>query len=347
MVMTESSDFTTYGMEPHTVEEVFRASPEPGSYYRCPVSTPLHASKRPRQKIPESLTFVSLDFSKVEESRKPNLLNRGMPAGKKLLPRRKNMDYYYIDKKFQKRIAAQSNTTWLRSLCAQPVDEIFVKYRQLSEVKQQQQSAMLTRSYTTTPGEQAIMDAWETNSTKRQQSACSRSSLNSRATEATVSPQLTVVSKPYRKVQSNTEHGQRPNSRADISSQQSPGGSGFQTPVVSRSTPVCDSPLMVQKPSRDSSLESLCLIPVPDKTSNDAAPTVDNDYYDQFKRQSPKLPNVYNYRRRKIMTIGNQNVYTYSQPSPTAYSPVNSPRKFSELSASANTLFEIRENEKD
>lgn len=327
---TEKANFQGYANDHPSVEEVYRASPEPGSYYRCPVSTPLHTGTRPpRQKFPESLTFVSLDFQKVENLTKPKH-HRGMPAGKKIMPRRKNMDYYYIDKEFQKRIAAQSNSLWLRSLCAQPVDEIFSKYRLLSEVKKQQET--LTRGYTT-PGEKAIFEAWETNSSRRLGSAGSRSSLTSRATTVSASPQLSVVSKSYRKVHTGVDSAPRHNSLVDSSTQQSPGESGLQTPVVSRATPTG---LMRSKT---------------EKLQTNINPVVEDTFYDQFKRQTPKLPDLtkksysFNPRQRKIIQHGND-IYILSQPSTATASPSVSPRKL-ELSSSGNTnfsLFEINEN---
>jgi hypothetical protein len=74
------------------------------------------------------------------------------------LARRKNFEYYYVDKAFQNRLAAHSNSTWLKSLVSQPVREIFGKYRRHGEMMDD--PLQVPRSYST-PGERAIHDGWD------------------------------------------------------------------------------------------------------------------------------------------------------------------------------------------
>lgn len=305
MVMTTGgANIHSYSLEQSGIEDIFRASPEPGSYYRCPVSTPLHGKRHNQQKIPESVTFVSLDFSKVKSSPKQNVY-RGMPAGKKIAPRRKNMDYYYVDKSFQKRIAKQSNTTWLRGLCAQPVEEIFTKYRKQSEFKRQ--NTIMTRSFST-PGEKAILEGWESNSSKRLSSATSRSSLQSLTTQETTTPPLQVVSKPYRQNGSDGDVT-RASSRVDANPHLTTPG---ETPRESGLAFNDSSPQSRQnKNLRESSSVPLNI-----------SPTVDDQYYDQFKRQYTRLPDIhkksYSFQTRQRKYYSSPNLYSSPrEPSPT------------------------------
>lgn len=305
MVMTTgSANVHSYSNDPLGIDDIFRASPEPGSYYRCPVSTPLHGKRPTQQKIPESLTFVSLDFSQVKSSPKQNVY-KGMPAGKKIIPRRKNMDYYYVDKSFQKRIAQQSNTTWLRGLCAQPVDEIFTKYRRQSELKRH--NTILTRSFST-PGEKSILEGWESNSSKRLGSATSRSSFHSLTTQDTGSPPLEVVSKPYRHHGSEDEVT-RTSSRVDANPHlTSPG----ETPRESGSVFSNSAARRQNDTLRDSTSVRLNISTV-----------VDDDFYDQFKRQETTLPDIH---RKKNYSFQTRQRKYYSSPNLYASPRDNSPR---------------------
>ncbi|XP_062596460.1 uncharacterized protein LOC134257902 isoform X2 [Saccostrea cucullata] len=306
VVKTGQAIVTGYRFDQPAMDDIFRASPEPGSYYRCPVSTPLHGKRPTPQKIPESVTFVSLDFSQVKSSPKQNVY-KGMPAGKKVVPRRKNMDYYYVDKTFQKRIARQSNTSWLKGLCAQPVEEIFTKYRRQSELKRQH--TMLTRSFST-PGEKAIVEGWESNSSKRLNSATSRSSVFSLTTQDTVTPSLEVVSKPYRHHNSE-EDVTRSSSRVDANQHvTSPG----DTPRESGSVFITSS--SPAHPPNNISRDSTSL-------RLNISPVVGNDFYDQFKRQSSKLPDIHN--KKNNYSFHNRQRKYYSSPnlysSPREQSP--------------------------
>lgn len=305
MVMTTGGanfNNNNYSLEHAGIDDYFRASPEPGSYYRCPVSTPLHGKGRGQQKIPESVTFVSLDFSQVKSSPKQNVY-RGMPAGKKVVPRRKNMDYYYVDKSFQKRIARQSNTSWLRGLCAQPVEEIFTKYRKQSELKRQ--NTIMSRSYST-PGEKAILEGWESNSFRRLNSATSRSSLQSLTTQETETPSLQVVSKSYHHSDGDVTRG---SSRVDANPHLTTPG---DTPRESGSVINNSSPRLRQNENLRENTS--CRLNI--------SPVVDDQFYDQFKRQSTKFPDIhkksYAFQSRQRKYYSSPNLFASPrEPSPT------------------------------
>jgi hypothetical protein len=79
---------------------------------------------------------------------------------------KKNFDCYFV-RKIDKtlHIDAQTHSTWLSSLCAQPVDEIFTKYKRKSEANNGTQH--VTRSNNSTPGEKALLSAWSSNASNR------------------------------------------------------------------------------------------------------------------------------------------------------------------------------------
>lgn len=287
MVMTTAGARDTAVLKPLPIvqDDLFRLSPvlPDGPVYRCPVSTPLNTTKRPLQqvKLPESLKFVSIDCSQVEVE---NPLNHGVHrSGTKVSikqkspfrpARKKNFDYYYVDKQFQRKLSEYTNTTWLKSLCSQPVDEIFGKYRP-SATSRQTSDGRLSRNFST-PGELAIRDAWEVNSLKRVGSGMSRASRlskNSQLTERTVSPNFTIVSRPYVRPPSD-----RVDSRVDaVPHPPSPGNTEDNSRVPSRGS------FYITREYDDLDLH----------------PYVNNTAYDSYQRKERdrKLPDINKTRR--------------------------------------------------
>ncbi|XP_069103395.1 uncharacterized protein [Argopecten irradians] len=287
MVMTTagSRDTTVIKQLPVVQDDVFRLSPVPadGSLYKCPVSTPMNESKRPLHhvKMPESLKFVSIDCSQIESSPRHTIHRPGAKVSSKFKSpfrhaRKKNFDYYYVDKKFQTKLSGETNTTWLKSLCSQPVDEIFGKYRPNATpaASRQQSESRMSRNFST-PGELAIKEAWEVNSLKRIGSATSRASRlskNSHMTERTVSPNFTVVSKPYVR-----PHSDRADSRVDT-------------------VPHPPSPGNTEENSRAPSRGSFYITNQPDGQF-EIHPYINTSSYESFKQRDRKLPDIHKNRR--------------------------------------------------
>ncbi|OWF46854.1 uncharacterized protein LOC110455122 [Mizuhopecten yessoensis] len=287
MVMTTNGARDTAVMKPPPVvqDDVFRLSPVPadGSLYKCPVSTPMYEAKRPLHhvKIPESLKFVSIDCSQIENTPRHTIHRPGTKVSSKFKSpfrhaRKKNFDYYYVDKKFQTKLSGFSNTTWLKSLCSQPVDEIFGKYRPNAtpSASRQPSEGRVSRNFST-PGEMAIKEAWEVNSLKRIGSATSRASRlskNSQLTERTASPNLTIISKPYVR-----PHSDRVDSRVDT----------IPHPPSLGNT---------EENSRAPSRGSFYITKDPDDPI-DFHPYINSTSYDLLKQKDRKLPDIHKNRR--------------------------------------------------
>lgn len=203
------------------------------------------------------------------------------------MPRTRNFDYYYVDKKFQKRLAGHSNTRWLRALCAQPVDEIFGKYRAQTEVKTQHDT--MSRAFST-PGERAIFEAWESNSNSRRiGSATSRSSKKSESTQRTISPQLTIITKSLCKTQESSRNDSRNDSRIDsVPHPPSLGGTAESSRAPSRN-----------RNHREQTFEFMSL--------NENIPLMSDSYYNQFQRKETKFPDIKDKKSTPIM--GKQRKY--------------------------------------
>jgi len=303
--MTTGTRETAFLHKQHAIpEDLLRLSPAPADMaaYKCPVSTPMNVKRTQRQgKIPESLAFVSLDVSHLQNKPKQTINSYGNKQQIKhkgstfRSPRRRNFDYYYVDKKFQKRISSHTNTYWLKALVSQPVDEIFTKYSHAG-VSPSREASGRTRNFST-PGELAIMDGWESNSTKRIGSATSRisrrsgTSCASQLTDSrTISPDLTIVSKSMQIFGTGDNASSRVDSRVD--SVQHPNSLG-NTEDNSRA------------PSRGSNTQRETLEISPIEVSINM--NVNEDYYDQFKRKDSKLPGIKNGRNNVI--TGTQRKY--------------------------------------
>ncbi|VDI42465.1 Hypothetical predicted protein [Mytilus galloprovincialis] len=287
MVMTTNKK-NGYFPDRSRIENCLRASPEPGPFLRCPVSTPLNSHRPLRQKIPESLTFVSLDFSKVKSFPKGQP-HRG-PHGFRLntnrnmrsdnLARRKNFDYYYVDQAFQNRLAAYSNSKWLRSLCSQPVPEIFHKYRRKGEMLDE--PLQVPRSYST-PGERSIHDGWDLNSRRgtREHSAFSSNPIS---TNNSNSPQLTIISRSCTTV-NITPHTTIESRGESLPQQPSP------NPVESLDAD--EESVFQPSPQPTPRKSPLKREPISDiRLPTGYSPLIDESIYEHFERKEMKLPDI-------------------------------------------------------
>ncbi|XP_052243444.1 uncharacterized protein LOC127853202 isoform X2 [Dreissena polymorpha] len=164
-------DVTSHDVS-HGYDVMDRLSPHVGGIvgeevYRCPVSTPT-VTRRPSIKGQCHQPFIA--FSSMNRSlRIPNELlsskqfnfRSAKSRRPQTKPQRKNFDYYFVkesDKPVY--IDAQMQSTWLNSLCSQPVNEIFGKYKRKSESFRNRPPARSTNS---TPGEKALYTGWSCN----------------------------------------------------------------------------------------------------------------------------------------------------------------------------------------
>ncbi|XP_041354273.1 uncharacterized protein LOC121372077 [Gigantopelta aegis] len=158
-------DVNSYGGYEELVSLVTR-SPTSQGPYRCPVSTPSN-SRRPDVKARRRLVQNSPPPLQRLDHKAFIVRSLGMGRRRSRESRgsgspQKNVGYYFVDKSFQTQEAALTNSFWLKSLCAQPVEEILGKYRRKSDF---QRTKLLWSKTFSTPGEQAILSAWETNTT--------------------------------------------------------------------------------------------------------------------------------------------------------------------------------------
>lgn len=300
MVMTTNRK-NGYFPDRSNVENCLRASPEPGPFLRCPVSTPQNSHRPMRHKIPESLAFVSLDFSKVKSF--PKIPAHRGPQGFKTkgnrqlirndnLARQKNFDYYYVDKRFQNRLAANSNSQWLRSLCSQPVPEIFGKYRRHGEMLDEPIKAA-TRSFST-PGERSILEGWDLNSRRgrREHSAFSMPTKTGTPTSSN-SPQLTII----------TRSCTNANLIPTITKTESRGDSlprALLTPKVEDSSDEETEETVVQKTPEPTPQPTVTPRTSPIKREQISeirlptgfSPLIDESLYDHYERKDTKLPEI-------------------------------------------------------
>ena len=319
MVMPTNRNNGYYPDRSH-IENCLRASPEPASFMRCPASTPLQTHRPLRQQIPESLTFVSLDFSKVKSFPKSHphrgpkgfrvITNRNLRTEN--LARRKNFEYYYVDKAFQNRLAAHSNSTWLKSLVSQPVREIFGKYRRHGEMMDD--PLQVPRSYST-PGERAIHDGWDSNSKhgRRENSAFSLSTKYEASTQVTNSPQLTIITRSCTQV--ITPHTAN-ESNADLVQHRLSPNLG-DSPEAEEESEIHPSPQATPRVT-PVKREPISEIRLPTGYS----PLIDESIYANFERKDMRLPDINSTKStathstnkgRKIFFDGNRNSYNAGQ----------------------------------
>ena len=152
--------------------------------YRCPVSTPAN-SRRPirgqstnytGQSVPNEQMYVA--FSNRCEK------NQKLLSNEKQYRRRANTNlqtykdtnstgkHYYFIARIQPAALhtakSPQRAPWLNTLCSQPVEEIFTKYKRRLEASMVRE-AWHTRDVST-PGEKALVSAWSCNSSQRSQS---------------------------------------------------------------------------------------------------------------------------------------------------------------------------------
>ena len=157
--------------------EVLRFSPAglegPLEPYRCPVSTPAGTRRNSRKSNPNPyVAYTNLNrsmqiptSSSLSKQSNTRYLYKRRPVAN---AQTKNFDCYYVNKiKKEAYIDSQTNpSTWLNSLCSQPVDEIFTKYKRKSEATEMVKNSAKTRNVST-PGEKALITAWSSNTSQR------------------------------------------------------------------------------------------------------------------------------------------------------------------------------------
>ena len=163
---------------PHPDSDYYNQDP-----YRCPVSTPAN-SRRPikgqatnyvGQSVPNEHMYVAFS-NRCEKKQKPF-------ANEKQYRRKANTNaqsyqdtnstgkHYYFIARIQPAALHTVNShraPWLNTLCSQPVEEIFTKYKRRLEASMVRE-AWQTRDVST-PGEKALVSAWSCNSSQRSQS---------------------------------------------------------------------------------------------------------------------------------------------------------------------------------
>lgn len=171
----------------HEYEELFRFSPEGQADasrepYRCPVSTPADNRRpEPRSRPSSFVTFTNLNrsMSLPRHSSYQKYSNQRLLQSRRQMtkPQNKNMsDCYFVGKggNSQVRVEGQVKSAWLSSLCSQPVNEIFGKYKRKTEAGQLTNASLRTRNLST-PGEKALFNAWTSNSSHRGTPSVSKS----------------------------------------------------------------------------------------------------------------------------------------------------------------------------
>ena len=146
--------------------------------YRCPVSTPT-VSRRPgsngQRSLQPFITFTSMNRSlnmptNISEPKHNLYKQYKRPVAK---AQRKNFDCYFVNRNVRPaQFDAKTKATWLNTLCAQPVSEIFGKYKRRSEASRQEFNPKLRNS---TPGEKALVSGWSSNASSRGSPTRSRS----------------------------------------------------------------------------------------------------------------------------------------------------------------------------
>ena len=161
------------------IENIDRLSPSVTDVnYRCPVSTPTLTRRHSMRENgrDNSHQYHHHFVSFTAGSRTPRVSNT--PSAKyvgykmsspskrpQTKPQKKNFDCYFVNKIDRTvHIDAQTHSTWLSTLCAQPVDEIFGKYKRKTDALRQR---LPTRGRNSTPGEMALQTAWSSNASCR------------------------------------------------------------------------------------------------------------------------------------------------------------------------------------
>lgn len=131
-------------------------------YYRCPVSSPAMGNP---------VKYNNQFKSTVDSPRDTGIFitQPGQSSPRNQLPvnnhvTKTNLEYYYNDSKQQKKESNSLKNTWVKSLCAQPVEEIMAFYQKRTAL---QRSRDIWTRAGSTPGERELLRAWRTNSSKK------------------------------------------------------------------------------------------------------------------------------------------------------------------------------------
>ena len=252
--------------------------------YRCPVSTPAYSGRPPRWQQGEQPVFTRNELPDdqmyVAFSKRCQRASRNGANGK-LTYRRSFNDRYSADETRSKdrhyyfiaRLQPSSNVVespvrskWLNTLCSQPVEEIFVKYKRRLEANLVPE-AWSSRDVST-PGEKALVSAWSCNSSTRSQS-CTPSFRSPTPVHDATSP-----------VSRMSTHS----SLRAYGGYESDSSKRLRKPEFSL-VPVVSSATLLHKvnPSPRSSVSSIKTNIVPNDTKTKIKPN--KDTYDKFKRE--------------------------------------------------------------
>ena len=247
--------------------------------YKCPVSTPAYSGRPTRgdqgRNVPEEQMYVA--FSKRCQ-RTPRNGSNGKLMYRRSFNNRHSADetrskgrHYYFIARLQPSLNAVESpvrSQWINTLCSQPVDEIFVKYKRRLEANLVPE-AWSSREVTT-PGEKALVSAWSCNSSQRSQSCTPSLRSPTPAYGATT---------PISRLSNN--------SSLRVSGYESDSSKRLRKPDFSL-VPVVSSYTLLHKvnPSPRSSISSVkSILPNETKVKINKAKKAQNDLYDQYKRE--------------------------------------------------------------
>lgn len=199
--ITDDNVYDTSGIE-YPVDEV----------YRCPVSTPT-VGRRPgyykmQNPIQPFIAFTSMNHSLQipRDISAPKHSEYKMSKSRRVVakPQKKNFDCYFVNRG-DKSVTSdnQVKSTWLNTLCAQPVDEIFGKYKRRSEASRRH---VQTRVRNSTPGEKALVSGWSSNASNRGSPSRSKSH-RSMQTSQSRNSRLSSIDPSFRVYEPDPERG--------------------------------------------------------------------------------------------------------------------------------------------
>lgn len=265
-------------------------SQTPTDTYRCPVSSPNAAVEAPRPIANSQLGFMTDRASPLQRGSllvtyKTRHRNVGK-LGSLMTPRSRNMDYYYVNSQSQSNADKQIASPWVNSLCAQPVEEIFGKYKKQFEMQRMKQ--LWTKTFTT-PGEKALLDVWMKNESKKSsnqktesrktKSSASFSSKSDRKSlhKSSTSPMADVRESPPLH---NTPESDKFYLGDDFESDPHPPTPQPTAIEIPQAVPENE---IIQRLDNNSALS---------RSQSNLNLVVGSDFYEQFKRQNQHLPTI-------------------------------------------------------
>ncbi|KAL3883120.1 hypothetical protein ACJMK2_029413 [Sinanodonta woodiana] len=270
-----------------------------GEAYRCPVSTPANSRRPVPQKyvnIPDagrysfSIPANAYVSKHVMTKRKPNQQRKPVKN-----IRQRSFDYYYVKKK-DVGLGTVANTSWLNSLCSQPVVEIFTKYKRRFEAEKIQANFEWSSS---TPGEIAIQHAWTSNSSNR--------SIESRSDRMLTSADSKDYSKRLLNRETVSEYSMPPQfALLPVSPSSKVTDSSYDKPRARSHAHISNNHL--KKPTARMPLNGVKLA------------MVDNAYYDQFQRDDKRFP--FAQVRKRVTKSGKLKKYVFQSEDISSISPV-------------------------